>query len=144
VIGSGRALLRSTSAALACRNNRTRGARNVFGRDGLLGDGTRTGYLPHVRCYNVRRGRPHTHARTHALHTRMHTHTLTRTRARTHTHTRTQAYTRICIYSHAYLNTNHTRTHIRMHTNTYTHTHTHTHYVCLMERGLRRFSSFSF
>jgi len=128
VTGSGRALLRSTSAALTCRNTRTREARNVFGRGGLLGDGTRTGYLPHVRCYNIQWGRPHTYARTHALHTHMHKHARAHTRTHTHTHT----YIYIYIYSHSYVHTNHTRTHIRT---THERTHTHTRALCAWRKG---------
>jgi hypothetical protein len=102
VIGSGRALLRRTSSALACRNTRTREARNVFGRGGLLGDGTRSDYLPHVRCYNVRRGRPHTHAHTPFTHACMHTYT--RTHMRTYTQTiRARIYAlRTSWHTHAY------------------------------------------
>jgi len=133
VIGSGRALLRSTSADLARRNTRTREARHVFGRGGLLGDGTPTGYLPHVRCYNIRRGRPRTHSYTpftHAcIHTRAHTHTHTYTRIYIHTHTRT--YTQdIRARIYALRRSGHTRI------------NTHTHFVCLMKRGLRSISSF--
>ena len=124
--GSGRAVLRSTSAALACRNTRTQEARNIFGRGGLLGDGTRTGYLPHVSCCNIRRGRPHTHARTHfthaRIHTRAHTHTRTRARARTHTHTHIYIY----IYTHTRTYTQTIRARIYARADTHTHTHTHT------------------
>ena len=120
MIGSGRALLRSTSADLARRNTRTREARHVFGRGGLLGDGTPTGYLPHVRCYNIRRGRPRTHSYTPFTHACIHT------RAHTHTHVHTHIYT----YSHSYVHTRHTRTHIRT-TQERTHTHKHTHTLCV-------------
>jgi len=135
VTGSGRALLRSTSAALTCRNTRTREARNVFGRGGLLGDGTRTGYLPHVRCYNIQWGRPHTYARTHALHTHMHKHARAHTRTHTHTH----------IYIYIYIFTL-VRTH-KPYAHAYTHyaradTHTHARFVCLKKRGLHSISFF--
>jgi hypothetical protein len=119
VIGSGRTMLRSTSAALACRNTRTREARNVFGRGGLLGDGTRTVYLPHVRCCNLRRGSPHTPFTHACIHTRAH--------ARTHAHTHIYILTRVRThkpYAHVY--THYARTHGHTHTRARARTHAYT------------------
>ena len=115
VIGSGRALLRSTSAALTCRDTRKREARNAFGRGGLLGDGTRTGYLPHVRCYNVQRGRPRTHAHTPFTHVCIHTHVHRHIYVYTHTRTYRQTIS-------ARIYALRTRARARAHTHTHTHT----------------------